>query len=182
MSKLTKQQRIATAKKKCRIMTALGALHEAVERIALSTKAFDSKERAQAKKVLNWTSKAIASLNLDIFSKGVSRDFNRMGNMILTKRNEYVQNGSVDVVAGCIDVMVMTQLATDLMYADDFKGRAWTYLEMTSNTLVDKLLPDLQGTKADETAFTCALALFDELYPDYVTKIPTQLGKVLCAA
>lgn len=174
MSKLTKQQRIATAKKKCRIMTALGSLHEAVERIVLSPKAFNSKERAQAKKVLNWTSKAMASLKLDIFSKGVSRDFNSMGNMVLAKRNEYVQNGSVDVVAGCIDVMVMAQLATDLMYADNFKGRAWTYLAMTSETLIELLMLDLQGTGADETAFTCALTLFDELYPDYISKIPNS--------
>ncbi|MEZ6852076.1 hypothetical protein [Halodesulfovibrio aestuarii] len=182
MSKLTKQQRIATAKKNCRITVAVACLYEAVERLWQAQGVLTRKEKLQAEKVMNWTQKVIAQIGIDTKkSHGIKKEFNRIANTVLAKRQQYISAGDINPIQGCMDIFAMAQLVTDLQIADGFKSREWTYLVKTTNTLTSMLYIDLQDTDADEIGCNCALDLFDTLYPEYESKLTTP-KVALCAA
>lgn len=174
MSKLTKEQRIAEAKKKCRITVAVAALQESVELLWQAKEVLTAQEKRQAEKVMNWTQKVIAHIGVNTKSVGVVKDFNRIGNTILAKRQQHISAGNVTPIQGCTDVFAMAQLVTDLQIVDGFKGRPWTYLVQTTNTFTNMLYKDLQNTNADEIGCNCALDIFDTICPEYESKVITR--------
>lgn len=173
MSKISKEQRIAEAKKNCRITVAVAALQEAVERLWQAKEVLTAQEKRQAEKVMNWTQKVIAQVGINTKSVGVVKDFNRIGNIVLAKRQQHISAGDVTPIQGCMDVFAMAQLVTDLQIVDGFKGRPWTYLVQTTNTFTNMLYKDLHTTNADEIGCNCALDIFDTICPEYQSKVTT---------
>ena len=184
MSKLAKnQQRIAQAKKNCRITVAVACLQEAVERLWQAQGILTRKEKVQAEKVMNWTQKVIAQIGIDTKkSHGIKKEFNRIANIILAKRQQHISADGITPVQGCMDIFAMAQLVTDLQIVDGFKSREWTYLVKTTNTFTTMLYTDLQDTNADEVGCNCALDLFDTLCSEYESKFIPSKKVELCAA
>lgn len=178
MSKLAKnQQRIAQARKNCRITVAVAALQESVERLWQAKEVLTYKEKRQAEKVMNWTQKVIAHIKIDTRkSLGIKKDFNRIGSVLLSKRKEHISAGDITPIHGCMDVFAMAQLVTDLQIVDGYKGRHWTYLVQTTNTFTNMLYADLKDTNADEVGCNCALDIFDTICPEYQSYTSTSLA------